>query len=32
MDKGYHRVRPLQGGIEAWIGAGYGVAEQPLDV
>jgi 3-mercaptopyruvate sulfurtransferase SseA len=22
MDKGYERVRPLQGGIEAWIAAG----------
>jgi hypothetical protein len=23
MDKGYRRVRPLEGGIEAWIEAGY---------
>jgi 3-mercaptopyruvate sulfurtransferase SseA len=23
MDKGFLRVRPLQGGIEAWIAAGY---------
>jgi len=23
MDKGYSRVRPLQGGIEAWIAAGH---------
>jgi hypothetical protein len=23
MDKGFVRVRPLQGGIEAWIAAGY---------
>jgi 3-mercaptopyruvate sulfurtransferase SseA len=22
MDKGYRRVRPLQGGLEAWIEAG----------
>jgi hypothetical protein len=22
MDKGFERVRPLQGGIEAWIAAG----------
>jgi rhodanese-related sulfurtransferase len=25
MDKGFRRVRPLEGGIEAWIEAGYGV-------
>ena len=25
MDKGYSRVRPLQGGIEAWIDAGFEV-------
>jgi hypothetical protein len=24
MDKGVLRVRPLEGGIEAWIEAGYG--------
>jgi rhodanese-related sulfurtransferase len=23
MDKGFRRVRPLEGGIEAWIAAGY---------
>jgi hypothetical protein len=23
MDKGYRRVRPLEGGIEAWIAAGH---------
>ena len=23
MQKGYRRVRPLQGGIDAWVGAGY---------
>jgi hypothetical protein len=23
MDKGFRRVRPLHGGIEAWIAAGY---------
>jgi 3-mercaptopyruvate sulfurtransferase SseA len=22
MDKGYRRIRPLQGGLEAWIDAG----------
>jgi rhodanese-related sulfurtransferase len=25
MDKGFRRVRPLEGGIEAWIAAGYEV-------
>ena len=25
IDKGYTRVRPLQGGIEAWIAAGHDV-------
>jgi rhodanese-related sulfurtransferase len=23
LDKGFKRVRPLEGGIEAWIAAGY---------
>jgi rhodanese-related sulfurtransferase len=26
MDKGFRRVRPLEGGIEAWIEAGYAVS------
>jgi len=26
MDKGFKRVRPLEGGIEAWIAAGHEVA------
>ena len=26
MDKGYRRVRPLEGGIEAWIEAGHETA------
>jgi hypothetical protein len=25
MDKGLQRVRPLEGGIEAWIAAGHDV-------
>jgi len=25
MDKGFRRVRPLEGGIEAWIAAGHEV-------
>jgi len=27
MDKGFLRVRPLQGGIEAWIAAGHDTVE-----
>jgi rhodanese-related sulfurtransferase len=23
MDRGYRRVRPLQGGLDAWVAAGY---------
>jgi rhodanese-related sulfurtransferase len=26
IDKGFRRVRPLEGGIEAWIEAGYEVS------
>jgi hypothetical protein len=32
MDKGFRKVRPLEGGIEAWIAAGHpvaGVIERP---
>jgi len=25
MDRGFRRVRPLEGGLEAWIGAGGAV-------
>jgi 3-mercaptopyruvate sulfurtransferase SseA len=28
MDKGFKRVRPLEGGIEAWIAAGYEAPSQ----
>ena len=28
MDRGYRRVRPLYGGLDAWIAAGYGI--EPL--
>jgi len=31
MDKGFRRVRPLEGGIEAWIEAGYAVSD-PLSI
>ena len=29
MDKGIVRVRPLQGGIDAWIALNYPVAPRP---
>jgi len=31
MDKGFKRVRPLEGGIEAWIAAGWEVAVYEMD-
>ena len=30
MDKGYTLVRPLAGGLDAWLSAGYAVEEDPL--
>jgi len=27
LDKGFRRVRPLEGGIEAWIAAGHAVED-----
>jgi 3-mercaptopyruvate sulfurtransferase SseA len=27
MDKGFAKVRPLEGGIEAWIAAGHPVSD-----
>jgi rhodanese-related sulfurtransferase len=32
MDKGFHRVRPLHGGIEAWIAAGHPAVGDSEDV
>ena len=29
MKHGFKRVRPLFGGLDAWIQAGYGVETQP---
>jgi 3-mercaptopyruvate sulfurtransferase SseA len=29
MERGYTLVRPLAGGLEAWIEAGYGVEADP---
>ena len=31
MDKGFRRVRPLQGGIEAWIAAGLPAVFEAAD-
>jgi rhodanese-related sulfurtransferase len=30
MEKGFSLVRPLAGGLEGWVAAGYGVEEEPL--
>jgi len=30
MDSGFRRVRPLRGGLDAWIAAGYGVDPIPM--
>jgi 3-mercaptopyruvate sulfurtransferase SseA len=30
MDRGYSLVRPLSGGLDAWMAAGYGVEADPL--
>jgi rhodanese-related sulfurtransferase len=30
IDRGFHLVRPLAGGLEAWVTAGYPVEAQPL--
>jgi len=27
MERGYRRVRPLTGGIDAWVAAGYNIDE-----
>ncbi len=29
MDRGYRRVRPLQGGLDAWVAAGYRIESLP---
>ncbi len=29
MNRGFTRVRPLQGGLEAWVAAGYSVTQAP---
>ena len=28
IERGFHLVRPLAGGLDAWVEAGYGVDEQ----
>jgi hypothetical protein len=30
MERGYTLVRPLSGGLDAWVAAGYGVDADPL--
>ena len=30
MERGYTLVRPLSGGLDAWMAAGYGVEADPL--
>ena len=30
MERGYSLVRPLSGGLDAWMEAGYGVEADPL--
>jgi 3-mercaptopyruvate sulfurtransferase SseA len=30
MERGYTLVRPLSGGLDAWMEAGYGVEADPL--
>jgi 3-mercaptopyruvate sulfurtransferase SseA len=32
MDKGFTRVRPLEGGIDAWADAGYSMGDSVDDV
>jgi 3-mercaptopyruvate sulfurtransferase SseA len=29
MSRGFRRVRPLEGGLEAWVEAGYAVTRDP---
>jgi hypothetical protein len=30
MDRGFRRVRPLEGGLDAWVASGYIVEETAL--
>jgi 3-mercaptopyruvate sulfurtransferase SseA len=32
MDRGFKKVRPLAGGLEAWIAAGYDVEEERFEI
>jgi rhodanese-related sulfurtransferase len=31
MDRGFRRVRPLAGGLEAWVSAGYDVEVEDFE-
>jgi rhodanese-related sulfurtransferase len=30
MERGYKKVRPLAGGLDAWVDAGYAVEEEEI--
>ena len=30
MDRGFRLVRPLAGGLDAWVAAGYAIDSEPL--
>lgn len=30
MERGFTRVRPLEGGLDAWMEAGYGVEDETV--
>ena len=30
IDRGFRLVRPLAGGLDAWVEAGYGIEAEPL--
>jgi 3-mercaptopyruvate sulfurtransferase SseA len=30
IEKGFKKVRPLEGGLDGWIAAGYGVTEDAI--
>ena len=32
IDRGFAKVRPLEGGLDAWVGAGYGIETYSVDL